>query len=119
MKSLGKSILAGLIVGAVAGLVTYGIAALIWKGVDPERHALSLTLIVTFLFGTVTCGIAAARLHPLKAFSNAAAAAISFEVILLVVARPGLSLRAAIVAFAAAVLFALIGAVIGFPRKNT
>jgi hypothetical protein len=119
MKGLGKAILAGLIAGASAGLVTYGIAALIWKGVDPERHALSLTLIVTFLFGTVSCGIAAARLHPMKAFGNAAAAAICFEVILLIVARPGLSLRAVLVAFAAAVLFALIGAFIGFPRKST
>ena len=65
MKGLGKSILAGLIAGALAGLITYGICALIWKGVDPERPALSITLIVTFLVGTVSCGIAAARLHPM------------------------------------------------------
>jgi hypothetical protein len=116
MTGLGKSILAGLIIGAVAGLITYGICALIWNGVDPERHALSITLIVTFLFGTVSCGIAAARFQPMKAFSNAALAAMCFEVILLIVARPGLNLRAAIIAFAAAVFFALIGAVIGLPR---
>ena len=119
MKGLGNSALAGLVVGAVAGLITYGICALIWKGVDPERHALSITLIVTFLFGTVSCGIAAARIHPEKAFSNAALAAMCFEVILLIVARPGLSLRAVIIAFVAAVLFALIGALIGLPRRST
>ena len=118
MKGLGKAVLSGLIAGAVAGLITYGISAMIWKGVDPERHALSITLIVTFLFGTVSCGIAAARLHPMKAFSNAALAAVCFEVILLIVARPGLSLRAVIIAFAAAVFFALIGAVIGLPRRS-
>jgi hypothetical protein len=117
MTGLGKAILAGLIAGAIAGLITYGVSALIWKGVDPERHALSLTLIVTFLFGTVTCGIAAARFNPPQAFGNAALAAIGFEVVLLVVARPGLNLRAAVIAFAAAVLFALIGAAIGLPRK--
>ena len=117
MKGLGKALLAGLVAGAIAGLITYGIAALIWKGIDPERHALSLTLIVTFLFGTVACGIAAARLYPSKAFATAAVAAICFEVILLIVARPGLSLRAGAIAFAAAVFFALIGAVIGLPRR--
>lgn len=118
MKELGKSLLAGLIAGAFAGLVTYGISEMIWKGVDPERHALSLTLIVTFLFGTVACGIAAARFNPRMAFGNAALAAIGFEIILIVVARPGLNPRAAGVAFAAAVLFALIGAVIGKPRSS-
>jgi hypothetical protein len=49
---------------------------------------LSLTLIVTFLFGTVTAAIAAARLSPMKAFGNAAIAALCFEVILIIVARP-------------------------------
>jgi hypothetical protein len=118
MTGLGKSILAGLVAGAVAGLITYGVCALIWREIDPERHALSITLIVTFLFGTVSCGIAAARFHPAKAFSNAAVAAMCFEIILLIVARPGLSLRAVIIAFVAAILFALIGAVIGLPRNS-
>jgi len=119
MKGLGKSLLSGLIAGAIAGLITYGVSAMIWKGVDPERHALSLTLIVTFLFGTVTCGIAAARRNPPQAFATAAVAAVCFEVILLVVARPGLSLRAGVIAFAAAMLFALIGVVIGLPRRRS
>ncbi|HEX6398034.1 MAG TPA: hypothetical protein VFZ95_11465 [Steroidobacteraceae bacterium] len=92
---------------------------MIWKGVDPERHALSITLIVTFLFGTVACGIAAARINPAKAFSHAALTALCFEVILIVVARPGLNLRTGAVAFAAAVFFALIGALIGLPGKRT
>jgi hypothetical protein len=117
MKGLGKALLSGLIAGAVAGLITYGVSAMIWKGVDPERHALSLTLIVTFLIGTVVCGIAAARLNPPKAFATAAVAALCFEVILIVVARPGLNLRSGAVAFAAAVFFALIGALIGLPRR--
>jgi hypothetical protein len=116
MRGLGKSILAGLIAGSIAGVITYGICALIWKGVDPERHALSISLIVTFLFGTVSCGIAAARVHPTRAFSNATVAALCFEIILLIVARPGLGLRAVVIAFAAAVFFALIGAFIGLPR---
>jgi hypothetical protein len=118
MKGLGKALLTGLIAGAVAGLVTYGISAMIWRGADPERHALSITLIVTFLVGTVTCGIAAARLEPARAFGNAAVAALCFEVILIIVARPGLNLRTGAVAFAAAVFFALIGALIGLPRRS-
>ena len=119
MKGLGKSLLAALIVSAVAGLLTYGVTAMIWKGVDPERHALSITLIVTFLFGTVTCGIASARIVPAKAFSHAAITALCFEVILIVVARPGLNLRTGAIAFAAAVFFALIGALIGLPRRSS
>ena len=91
---------------------------MIWQGVDPERHALSITLIVTFLFGTVTCGIAAARLNPPRAFATAAVAAICFEIVLIVVARPGLNPRTGAVAFAAAVFFALIGALIGLPRRS-
>jgi hypothetical protein len=118
MNGLVKALLSGLIAGAIAGLVTYGISALIWRGADPERHALSITLIATFLFGTVACGIAAARFNPLNAFRNAALAALSFEVVLIIVARPGLNLRTGAVAFAAAVFFALIGALIGLPRKK-
>jgi hypothetical protein len=118
MKGLGKAVLAGLLVGALAGLITYGVSSLIWRGVDPERHALSLTLIVTFLFGTVTCGIAAARLNPPNAFGTATLAALCFEVILIVIARPGLNVRTGAVAFAAAVFFALIGALIALPRRS-
>ena len=118
MKDFGKALLAGLVVGALAGVVAYGIGALIWQGGDPERHALGLTLILTFLAGTVACGVAAARFSPSRAFRNAAGAALCFEIILLVVARPGLSVRAGAIAFTVAVFFALIGALIGLPRKS-
>jgi hypothetical protein len=118
MKSLGKALLAGLVAGAIAALVGYAIGAMIWRGDDPERHALGLTLILTFLAGSVTCGIAAARLNPANAFRHAALAALGFEVVLLVVARPGLNLRAGVIAFAVAVFFALIGALIGLPRRR-
>ena len=40
MNGLGKSVLAGLIVGAIAGLITYGVSALIWQrvfGEDPPE----------------------------------------------------------------------------------
>src|SRR5262245_66348171 len=118
MQGLGKSILAGLIAGAIAALIGYGAGWMIWGGNDPERHALGLMLILTFLTGSVTCGVAAARLNPAKAFGNAAIAALCFEVILIVVARPGLNLRAGAVAFSVAVFFALIGAFIGLPRRS-
>jgi hypothetical protein len=117
MMAAGKALLAGLLAGAIAALLALGIGALIWHGDDPERHALGLMLILTFLAGTVTCGVAAARLDPPRAFRNAALAALGFEIILLVVARPGLSPRVAAIAFAVAVFFALIGAFIGLPKK--
>ena len=60
MKELGKVLLAGLVAGAIAALVGYAIGWMIWGGNDPERHALGLTLILTFLAGSVTCGVAAA-----------------------------------------------------------
>ena len=118
MQGLGKAILAGLVAGAIAALIAYGIGRVIWGGNDPERHALGLTLIATFLAGSVTCGIAAARFNPMKAFGNAAIAALCFEVVLIVVARPGLNLRTGAIAFAVAVFFALIGAFIGLPRRR-
>ena len=118
MKGLGKSLLAGLGAGALAGLLGYGIARLYLHD-DPERYALSIMLILAFLAGTVTCGVAAARLNPPKAFNTAIVAALCFEVILLIVARPGLGLRAVAVALVVAVLFALIGAFIGLPRNPT
>ncbi len=118
MIPFGKVLLAGLVAGAIAALLGYGIASVLIKGDDPERHALGITLIVAFLAGTVTCGIAAARIHPAKAFGTALLAALAFEAILLIVARPGLNLRAAAIAFGAAALFALIGAFIGIPRKR-
>jgi hypothetical protein len=119
MKQIGQALLAGLIAGAIAALIGYGIGAVIWRGGDPERHALGLMLIATFLAGTVTCGIAAARFNPSRAFGSAAITALCFEAILLIVARPGLNPRAIAIAFAVAVFFALIGAVIGLPRKKS
>ena len=118
MKPFGKALLAGLIAGGIAALIGYMIGTLIWKDNDPERLAWSLTLVLAFFAGTVTCGIAAARLHPAKAYGTAVLAALAFEAILLIVARPGLNPRAAALAFGAAALFALIGAFIGIPRKG-
>lgn len=118
MIPFGKALLAGLVAGAVAALLGYGIATVLIKGDDPERHALGITLILAFFVGTLSCGIAAARIQPAKAFGTAVLAALAFEAILLIVARPGLSLRAAAIAFGAAALFALIGALIGKPRKG-
>ena len=118
MMSFGKVLLAGLVAGAIAALIGYGIASVLIKGDDPERHALGITLILAFFVGTLSCGIAAARIQPGNAFGTAVLAALAFEAILLIVARPGLSLRAAAIAFGAASLFALIGALIGIPRKR-
>jgi len=118
MRGLGKSLLAGIIAGAIAGLVTYGITAMIWKGVDPERHALSITLIVTFLFGTVTCGIAAARLNPPRAFATAAVAVICFEIVLIVGLRyRNVAIRNFMLS-AVAVFLGRPGALIGLPRRS-
>ena len=119
MIGLGKTLLAGLVAAAIAALIGYGIATALIKGDDPERHALGITLILAFFVGTVSCGIAAARIHPAKAFGTAVLAALAFETILLIVARPGLNLRAAALAFGAAALFALIGAFIGIPRGKS
>jgi hypothetical protein len=44
---------------------------------------------------------------------------VCFEAILIIVARPGLNLRTGAIAFAAAVFFALIGALIGLPRNKS
>jgi hypothetical protein len=118
MIGLGKTLLCGLVAGALAALLGYGIGAMIWKGDDPEHNALGLTLILAFFVGTVTCGIAAPRFNPPKPYSIAVVAALCFEAILLIIARPGLSVRALAIAFGAAALFAAIGAFIGIPRKR-
>jgi hypothetical protein len=117
MIPFGKVLLAGLVAGTIAALLGYGIASLLIRGDDPERHALGITLILAFFVGTLSCGIAAARIQPAKAFGTALLAALAYEAILLIIARPGLSLRAVAIAFGAAALFALIGALIGIPRK--
>jgi hypothetical protein len=119
MIGLGKSLLAGLIAGSMGALFGYGVARLFIGGDDPERYALSVMLILTFLAGTVTCGVAAARFNPPKPFNTAIVAALCFETILLIVARPGLGFRALAIAFGVAVFFALIGAFIGLPRNGT
>ena len=117
MIPFGKTLLAGLIAGGTAALLGYGIGSMLWKDPDPEKKALGITLILAFFAGTLTCGIAAARFHAAKAYGTAVLAALAFEAILLIIARPGLSLRAVAIALGAAALFALIGAFIGFPRK--
>jgi hypothetical protein len=118
LKPFGKALLAGLIAGAIAALIGYMLGALFWKGDDPEKKALGLTLILAFFAGTLTCGISAARFHPARAYATAVLAALAFEAILLIVARPGLNPRAAAIAFGTAALFALIGAFIGIPRRG-
>jgi hypothetical protein len=117
MNRFGKSLLAGLVAGALGALLGFGLGKLFVHGDDPERIALSVMLICAFLSGTITCGIAAARLDPARPFGTAILASLAFEAILLVVARPGLNPRAVGIAFAVAAFFAAIAAVIGLPRK--
>ena len=119
MNPFGKSLLAGLLAGMIGALLGYGSAAVFVKGEDPENIRASVMLGLAFLAGTLTCGAAAARFRPTHAFSTAVPAALTFEAVLLVVARPGLNLRALSLAFGAASLFALIGALIGLPVKGT
>lgn len=118
MNPFAKALLSGLAVGAVAALTGFLVGKLFVRGADPERIAHSLMLIFAFLAGTIACGITAARINPAKAFSTAALAALCFEVILLVVARPGLSPRIMTIAIVVAMFFALISAFIGLPRKR-
>ena len=116
MNAFGKTLLTGLAAGVIGALLGYGVTELFVKGDDPERIALSIMLVLTFLAGTVTCGIAAARFSQVNPFSTAVLAALAFEAILLIVARPGLSVRAIIIALVVAMGFASIGAFIGLPR---
>lgn len=119
MNPFGKTLLAGLAAGAIGALVGYGATELFVKGDDPERIALSITLLLTFLSGTVTCGVVAARLSRARPFSTAVLAALAFEAIFLIVARPGLSPRAIFIALVVSMGFAAIGAFIGLPRRGT
>lgn len=118
MNAFGKTLLTGLAAGAIGAGVGYGGAKLFVGGDDPERIALSAMLILTFLAGTVTCGVAAARFDRTRPFTTAVLAALAFEAILLIVARPGLSIRAIIIALVVAMAFASIGAFIGLPRRG-
>jgi hypothetical protein len=118
MNAFGKSLLAGLLAGTIGALLGYGAAALFIKGDDPERIRASVMLGLAFLAGTMTCGVAAARFRPTRAFSTAVPAALAFGAVLLIVARPGLNPRALAIACGAAALFALIGALIGLPVKE-
>jgi Na+/melibiose symporter-like transporter len=113
MKPFGKTLLAGLVAGIVAALIGYAVGAALVKGEDVERTALSLTLVLAFLAGTLTCGITAPRFDTASPYLTAVLAALAFEAILLVVARPGLSFRAIVIAFAATTFLALIGAFAG------
>ena len=118
MNVFGKTLLTGLAAGVIGALVGYGATELFVKGDDPERIALSIMLVLTFLSGTVTCGIAAARMSHANPYPIAVMAALAFEAILLIVARPGLSVRAIIIALVVAMAFATIGAFIGLPRRE-
>ena len=118
MNPFAKALLCGLAAGAIGALLGYGVTKLFMKGDDPERIALSVMLVLTFLSGTVTCGVTAARFDRSRPFSTAVLAALAFEAILLIVARPGLSVRAITIAMLVAMGFASIGAFIGFSRRG-
>src|SRR5262245_51517443 len=118
MNAFAKTLLAGLAAGIAGALVGYGVTELFVKGDDPERIALSIMLVLTFLAGTVTCGIAAARFSFVSPFSTAVLAALAFVIIPLIVARPAVSARAITIALVVAMRFAPIGAFIGLPRRG-
>ena len=118
MRAFGKALLAGLLAGGIAALIAFTLASMLVRGDDPERIRLGATLAAAFLCGTVACGFAAARFERVHPFRTATIAAVVFEVILMLVARPGLGIRVIAVAMGAAALFALIGAFIGLPRRR-
>jgi hypothetical protein len=118
MKGFGKALLVGPLVGGIAALIAFTLATLLVQGDDPERIRLGATLAAAFLCGTVACGFSAARFERVHPFRTATLAAVAFEVILMLVARPGLGVRVIAVAMGAAALFALIGAFMGMPRRK-
>ena len=117
MNPFGKTLLVGLAAGAMAAALGYGVVALFMKGEDPERIRVTAMLAMAFFVGTLSCGIAAARIVPGRRLATGVIAALAFEAILLIVARPGLNLRVLAMAFAFAAFFASIGTLIG--RKGT
>jgi len=112
LRPFGMAVLAGVVVGGGVALVAAGIGALLVKN-DPEQVVRSVVLILGFLSGTVTAGFRAARLSPARPFATAVLAAIAFEAVLLIVARPGLSVRAVVIALLVASAFGIGGALIG------
>ena len=113
MNPFGKTLLAGLAAGALAAALGYGVVALILKGDDPERMRVTAMLGMAFFVGTLSCGIAAARFHPSRSLATGVIAALAFEAILLIVARPGLNVRVLALAFAFAAFMASIGTLLG------
>lgn len=117
LRPFGKALLAGVLAGGSVALIAAGAGALFVKD-DPEQVVRSVVLILAFLSGTVTAGFFAARFNPTRPFATALLAAIAFEATLLIVARPGLSLRALVIAMLCAALFGFSGALIGKPGKS-
>ena len=118
LRPFGMAVLAGVLVGGAVALVAAGIGALFVKN-DPGQVVRSVVLILAFLSGTVTAGFRAARLNPARPFATAVLAAIAFEAVLLIVARPGLSFRAVVIALLVASAFGIGGALIGKTGKTT
>jgi hypothetical protein len=118
LRQVGMALLAGVLVGGGVALVTWLIGALLVKD-DPERVVRSVVLILAFLTGTITAGFRAARLNPARPFATAVLAAIACEAVLLIVARPGLSVRAIVIALLVASAFGVGGALIGKTESKT
>jgi len=118
LRPFGMAVLAGVLVGGAVALITAGLGALFIKN-DPEQVVRSVVLILAFLSGTVTAGFRAARLNPARPFVTAVLAAIAFEAVLLIVARPGLSFRAVVIALLVASAFGIGGALIGRSEKTS
>ena len=118
LRQVGMALLAGVLAGGGIALVTWLVGALLVKD-DPERVVRSVVLILAFLAGTITAGIRAARVNPARPFSTAVLAAIAVEAVLLIVARPGLSVRAIVIALLVASAFGVGGALIGKTEKKS
>jgi hypothetical protein len=118
LRPIGMALLAGVLVGGVVALITWLIGGMLVKD-DPERMVRSVVLILGFLAGTVTAGIRAARLNPARPFATAVLAAIAFEAVLLIVVRPGLSVRVIVIALLVAAAFGVGGALIGRTEKKS
>ena len=117
LRPIGMALLTGVLIGGAVALIAWGIGSMLVKN-DPERIVRSVVLVLAFLTGTVTAGFRAARLAPARPFATALLAAIAFEAVLLIVARPGLSLRAIVIALLVASAFGIGGALIGKTEKK-
>jgi len=118
LRPIGMALLAGVLVGGAVALIAAVVGGMLVKD-DPERVVRSVVLILAFLSGTIVAGFRAARLNPARPFSTAVLAAIAFEALVLIVARPGLSFRAIVIALLVAAVFGISGALIGKTEKKT